>query len=165
MGASGDEPIHIHAAHAPEDAVFAVQEIVDRHKPALIIADPLAKLVRVRDGNDYQQVTAALEPLLNLARESGAHLLTVHHLGKGERSEATDSILGSTAFFAAVDSALLLKRSEKYRTLASVQRYGPDLPEMVLEFDQERRILSLGVEKSEAEETGAAFLTSTTRSA
>jgi AAA domain len=49
-----------------------------------IIADPLFRFVRVRDGNDYAAVTNALEPLHALARESGAYVLAVHHLGKGD---------------------------------------------------------------------------------
>jgi len=32
-------------------------------------------------------MTAALTPLLELARETGAHVLAVHHLGKGERED------------------------------------------------------------------------------
>ena len=97
-------------------------------------------------------MTAALEPLLILARETGAHVLVIHHLGKGERSEATDAILGSTALFGGVDTALVMKRSERYRTIQSVQRYGTDLLETVLEFDPERRTTSLGAGKAEAEE-------------
>ena len=50
-----------------------------------------------------------------------------------------------------VDAALILKRTDRYRTLQSSQRYGADWPETVLEFDSERRALSLGAEKSEAE--------------
>jgi len=77
--------------------------------------------------------------------------MLVHHCGKAERLEATDSILGSTAIFGGVDSALVLKRSDQYRTLQSGQKYGTDWPETVLKFDADTRALSLGVERSEAE--------------
>jgi hypothetical protein len=50
-----------------------------------------------------------------------------------------------------VDTLLVLKRTERYRTLLTVQRYGADLPETVLDFDSERRAVLLGVEKSEAD--------------
>ncbi len=151
MGASGEEEIFIHAANAPLDALPSITVEVKRHKPVLLIIDPALRFVRVRDGNDYAQVSAALEPLLGLARENGCHTLLVHHLGKGERSEATDGILGSTALFAAVDTALVMKRYEKYRTLQSRQRYGDDLPETTLEFEVESRTISLGAERSAAE--------------
>jgi len=152
MGAGGDEPIFTHAAQAPQDGVLALEEIVNEHKPALIIVDPLLKLARVRSEKEYAEVSAALEPLLNLARESGAHLLAVYHSPKADRADLIDSILGTTAFGAAVDTLLVLKRTKEYRTLATVQRYGSDLPETVLEFDSERRTTSLGAEKGEAEQ-------------
>ena len=160
MGATGEENLLVHAAQAPQNALPAVRELAERHRPVLIIIDPLLKLVRVKDGNDYAEVMAALEPLLVLARETGAHILAVHHLGKGERSEPGDSILGSTAFFAAVDTALLLTRMERYRVLSSIQRYGEDLAEHVLDFDPERRVVHLGGTKSvvDQEPVSAAIL-------
>jgi hypothetical protein len=123
---------------------------VEEKKPVLLIIDPLFRFTRVKDGNDYAQVTGALEPLLVLARETGAHVSCAHHAGKGER-EGGDSILGSTAIFAAVDTALIMKRSERYRTISSQQRYGEDLPESVLYFNQQTRVLSLGETKDREE--------------
>jgi hypothetical protein len=78
------------------------------------------------------------------------HVLCVHHAGKSDREDG-DSILGSTAILAAVDTAFILKRSERYRTMMSMQRYGEDLPETVLRFDPTTRTVSLG-ESREAEE-------------
>jgi hypothetical protein len=83
----------------------------------------LLRFVRVRDANDYAVVTAALEPLVTLARETGAHVLAVHHEGKLTGTAVTAS--SATAFFGAVDTALLLRRSEKYRTLSSAIRRRP----------------------------------------
>jgi hypothetical protein len=151
MGATGEEGIYIFAASAPIDALQQIRAVAEEKKPALIIIDPLFRLTRVKDGNDYAQVTAALEPLLVLARETGAHVLCVHHMGKGER-EGGDSILGSTAIFAAVDTALMMKRSERYRTISSQQRYGEDLPETTLHFDSQTRTVTLGESKEQEEE-------------
>jgi len=149
MGLIGDEDIYIHAASVPDNAIKELYDIAVIRNPKLIIIDPLFRFIRVRDGNDYASVTKALEPLVNLARDTGAHVMCVHHLGKGDRSSA-DSILGSTAIFAAVDTALILK-SEKYRTIYSVQRYGTDLEESVLEFDPETRTSKISGTKDEAE--------------
>ena len=93
-------------------------------------------MVRIRDGNDYAEVTRALEPLLMLARETGCHILTLHHSAKSER-EGGDGILGSTALFGSVDTALVMKRRESERTLESIQRYGLDIPRTLLTFDPE----------------------------
>jgi len=151
LGADGTEPIYIHCAAAPQDALTELHDEIERHTPALVIIDPILRMTRVKDANDYAQVSNALEPLMSLARESGTHLLMVYHLGKGERADASESILGSTAFFAAVDTAVIMRRLEHERTIQSRQRYGDDLAETVLNFDPERRAVSLGPQRSEAE--------------
>jgi replicative DNA helicase len=151
MGARADDPIYVFCASAPREGLTLLRRAADQYRPVLIITDPLFKLVRVRDSNDYALVTAALEPLLTLARETGAHVLAVHHLGKGERVGG-DAILGSTAIFAAVDTVLLLRRNDRYRTLASIQRYGDDLEEITLSFDAGRKVAMAGPTREEADE-------------
>jgi putative DNA primase/helicase len=150
MGAMGSELIYVYAASAPNDALVQVRALVGDLQPVLLIIDPLFKLTRVKDGNDYAAVTAALEPVLQLARQTGCHVLAVHHLGKGERTGG-DSVLGSTAIWAAVDSLFLLKRQEQRRTLSSIQRYGKDLEETVLTFQEDTRDINLGEPKERAE--------------
>jgi hypothetical protein len=154
MGAK-DDPIFIFTSPSPQDGLDQLRLAAEREKPMLIIVDPLFKFVRVKDSNDYAAITIALEPLLTLARETGAHVLAVHHLGKGER-EGGDAILGSTAIYAAVDTALLMKRTEKYRTLSSVQRYGEDLDEITLTFDPTSRTITAGPSRQEADTQEAA---------
>lgn len=133
MGAQ-DEPIFVHVGAAPEEALAAFAAAIDEHKPILGIADPILKLIRLRDANDYAEVTRAMEPLIELARNSGCHIMCVHHLGKGDRTGG-DAILGSTALFGAVDTALLMKRRNDQRIIESVQRYGTDYPETVITLD------------------------------
>ena len=151
LGATGEEEIYIHAASAPQEAVLELCQLTKRIRPVLIVIDPLFKFVRIRNEKAYAEVCTAIEPLLTLARESGAHVLLSHHSGKMERADATDSILGSTAIFGGVDSAIILKKADRYRTVQSCQRYGVDWAELVLNFDPAERSLSLGVERSEAE--------------
>jgi hypothetical protein len=152
LGATGEEAVFVHVDRAPANALLAAQRAINEHKPTLVIIDPLLKFARVRDANDYAKVNEALEPILTLARASRAHVLLVYHAGKSDKSDPVDSAVGSTAFAAAADTVLYLKRSQRYRTLQTVQRYGAaDLPETVLDFDSERRAVLLGVEKSEAD--------------
>jgi hypothetical protein len=157
LGATAADSIAILCASAPVDALERLRREVERRRPVLIIIDPLFRFVRVDDGNDYATMTAALEPLMTLARETGACVLLVHHLGKGERADG-DNVLGSTAIFAAVDSALLMKRTERYRTLSSIQRYGEDLEEITVTLDPETRNVSAGPPKTQAEQDEAGRL-------
>jgi hypothetical protein len=154
MGAS-EEPVFVHVGGAPQEALDALRAAIEAHKATLAIVDPLLRLVRLRDANDYAEVTAALEPLLLLARDTGCHILACHHLGKMER-EGGDAILGSTALFASVDTALLLRRRESGRVASSIQRYGVDLPPTLLAFDAETGIVGAGPPVAEAELAQAA---------
>lgn len=155
MGTTADDPIKVFVAPSPRDGLQQLHAAAERERPGLIVIDPIVKFTRVKDLNDYAQVTTALEPLLTLARETGAHMLAVHHLGKAERSGG-DAILGSTALFAAVDTALLMKRTERYRTLSSIQRYGEDLEEITLTLDPMTRTILPGPSRSEADQVEVA---------
>src|SRR5262249_32328327 len=150
MGGSGEE-ILIHFGSAPENAVADLRRLSGQKRSVLVIVDPLFRMARVKDTNDYAQVLAALEPFLTLARETGAHVMAVHHGGKNERPGG-DSILGSTAILGTVDTAILMKRGDRYRTVWTLQRYGADLEETVLEFDGDTRTVDLGKSREEAEE-------------
>lgn len=148
MGATGSEEIHIYTGGAPGDAIKQIRDATELLKPVLVIIDPLFRLTKVKDGNDYIQVTNALDPLLRLSRDTGTHVLCVHHSPKGERS-AEDCILGSQAIFGSVDTLLIMKRHENYRTIQTIQRYGDDMEETILNFDKVTRNVTIGGTRQE----------------
>jgi len=51
-----------------------------------------------------------------------------------------------------VDTALIMQRTERDRTISSILRYGEDLPETVLHFDPQTRTVTLGEVKEQEEE-------------
>jgi hypothetical protein len=119
----------------------AFETALATHRPALAVVDPVLKLVRVRDANDYAVMSGALEPLIELARRYDCHLMLSHHLGKSDRTDG-DDILGSTAIFGAADTVLIMKRREQGRVISTIQRYGDDMPETVIILDAETGELS-----------------------
>lgn len=133
MGATGAEPIHLFVDQAPADMLAQLQARAATERPALIIVDTLQRLLKVKDLSDYAEVTQRFDPLLKLARSTGAALVLLHHASThAQREDVLDSVLGSTAIVGSVDNILLLKRTERYRTLASTQRVGPDLEPLVI---------------------------------
>ncbi len=107
-------------------------------------------LARVKDINDYAQVLGTLEPLIKIARSHGCHILCVHHMNKVGSGQ--EGILGSTAIAGAVDTILLLTRTEGgKRFLSSTQRYGQDLPETLLSFNLSSRSCELGKTRDDYE--------------
>jgi RecA-family ATPase len=155
MGATGNEPIHIYAANAPEDAMAELIGLVRDRKPRLLVIDPLFRFARIRDEKAYAETYQALGPLIDVARETDTHILLTHHAGKGLKADAIDAPLGSTALGGIVSTLLVLKRTEIYRALQTVQRIGDDLPETVLSFDPLTRTLMLGPSKAELERSEA----------
>lgn len=143
MPLRGGEPIYLVLEPLPREGwedwlrtqIAAIQ-------PVLLIIDPLFKLCRVRDLNDYSQVQDALETLHNIARETGCHILVVHHTGKTER-EGSEGILGSQAIRGAFDSLLVMRRKGDVRTIfAQDVRYGEELKETVLYLDPDTGLVS-----------------------
>jgi hypothetical protein len=151
LGAAGTEPILIHAAPSPAEGMLALLELVRANKPRLVVIDPLFRLARIRDDKAYAEIYGALGPLIDVARETGTHVMLLHHSGKGQKADAIDAPLGSTAISGAVCTLVVLKRGENYRTIQTVQRVPTDLPETVLAFSAETKRLSLGTGKAEAD--------------
>jgi predicted transcriptional regulator len=133
MGATEADPITVHAEAAPASAVLS-----------------LIGLAHIRDEKAYAEVYAALGPLIDLARETGTHILLTHHSGKSPKVDPIDSPLGSTAIGGAAATTIVLNRREAYRTVQTVTRIGPVMPETVLSFDPETRLLSVGRTRAEA---------------
>jgi nicotinamidase-related amidase len=151
MGAEGTEAIDIHADTAPAGAISALVGLVRNQRPALVVIDPLFRLAHIRDEKAYAEVYAALGPLIDTARETGTHILVTHHSGKAQKADAIDSPLGSTALGGAVSTLIVLKRSDSYRSVQSVQRIGADMPETVLSFDSATHRLSISGTRAEAD--------------
>jgi hypothetical protein len=147
-----NELIHVHVGAAPgtsKEGMAALANAIALFQPVLVIADPVLKLVRVRDSSDYAELTRELEPVIELARRTGCHIAVTHHLGKMAR-EGGDDVLGSTAIFGAVDTLVLFRRrKDNLRVLQTIQRYGADLGETVIPMDLSTGCITLGTAVSE----------------
>jgi hypothetical protein len=143
MGATGEESIDLYVGSTPKEPIARLREMIGRCHPSLIIIDTLFRFTRAKDVNDYAKTLDALSPLLDIARECSAHILCLHHAKKSE-AEGADVILGSTAIFGSVDTAIVLQKSGDTRSIQTFQRYGTDLPKTNMHFDAETQRMSLG---------------------
>jgi DNA-binding transcriptional regulator GbsR (MarR family) len=152
MGITGDN-LYFHFGPAPAEAMSEVAPLIKQTGAVLLVIDILQKFCRVRDLNDYAQVTRALEPLMATARQLNCHILLVHHAGKRDRDDG-DDILGSTGLLGGVDTSIHIKKREKRRTFFTIQRYGQDVPETVLTLNPDGSLQATGSRESvEIEET------------
>ena len=133
-----------HAAAAPAEGIPSACALLRARRPRLLVIDPLFRMARVRDEKAYAETYAALGPLIDAARDTRTHIMLVHHSGKGLKADAIDSPLGSTAIGGAVSTLIVLKRTETYRAIQTVQRIGAEMPETILQFDPETKQLSIG---------------------
>lgn len=131
----------VHFGMAPADPLAALEKDIEMHKPILVVIDPLLRFIRVQDLNDYAKVSLAMEPINELARSQNCHIMCVHHLGKADREDG-DGVLGSTALFGSVDTLLITKKDpDGTRKISTIQRYGTDLPETVIELDKDTDLI------------------------
>jgi hypothetical protein len=139
-----DAPIYFYFARTPDDALSWLRSAIEQYKPALVIVDTFQKFTRVRDIKDYAIVTNRMDPIMALARESGAHVAFTHHGTKAQCADPGDAALGSTALFGGVDTLVYLRKTQNHRTIGSIQRYGEDLAETILTLDGATWTVSLG---------------------
>ena len=150
MGAEHTDPILVHVAKAPVDGLKALLTLIRKHRPVLVIIDPLLRFTRVKDEKAYAELSNALEGVMAAAREHSVTILATHHAPKATGTEAIDALLGSTALSGAPDTVMVIRRQERERTLATVQRYGIDLEKTVLTLDPATGIVRLAGTVTEA---------------
>jgi hypothetical protein len=159
LGVRADDEFFFYPGRAPQDAMQWLARSVELYQPVLVIVDPLQRFTRVKESNSYSEISNATDALIDLARKSGAALLFAHHAGKGDKTDAIDAPIGSTAVAGSVDTVFVLRRHAERRTIQSVQRYGGDLAESVLGMDPKTHVVTLVGSKDKADlaETGGAI--------
>ncbi len=128
-----------------------MRALADRERPALIIIDTMQRFLRAQSTDDYAEMTTLLDAVIGIAQESGATMLLLHHSGKADRA-SLDAVLGSTAITGSADTIILLARTDRYRTIATVQRTGDDLDDTVILLDEQTGGVTLGGSRQQADE-------------
>jgi hypothetical protein len=152
-----DDDLFFYLAQSPRDAEEWLRKTVSEQKPNLIVLDTFGRLLRVKDVNDYAEVVKRTDPLLEIAQESGAAQLWLHHERKSGGNDGDES-LGSTGILGSVDIQLSLRReADGTRTIRSTDsRLGEPLEPTLVRFDQATGRISLGGTKREAQRVALA---------
>ena len=108
---------------------------VRRHRPTLLILDPLVRL-HTADENVAGQMAALLGYLRALQRKTSVAILIVHHSRKSASPAAGAgySLRGSSDLYAWVDSFLYVQRRRGRLTLSSEHRSAPGLGPLAFEL-------------------------------
>ena len=118
----------------PDNPEIVLQSLITAIEPVLVIIDPLAKCVRMRDSDKYSEVSAALEPYIALARNFKTHIMLVHHNNKGLREDGNE-VMGSQAMTGGVDTIISMRNRSDVRSFKAWGRDDVLIPETVLSLN------------------------------
>ena len=140
MGLGDDDPLLLVFERPNQGRSIETLRATLRQHPgtALLVLDMMAKVVNVDDLNDYAQVTAQLEPLTKLARETGVSILLLHHSRKDATGDPINVALGSTALTGNVDIIAGLSRVGELTYLSTSSRVCTPLQNLGLAWDADR---------------------------
>lgn len=109
-----------------------LRQIVDGHRPSMVIIDTIGRFANIEDVNDYTAVTRATQVFLDLRNQFGTSFVLLHH------NNASDKVLGSTMWQGVVDTILsVTTNDEDIRFVKSVQRSGVSTEPIAITLDQE----------------------------
>ena len=151
MGATAQDEIAFYIDPMHDNPMATLASLIELHKPSLVVIDPVARFLQCKDLNDYAQVSAALDPLIDLAHKTGTHICLIHHARKGEAG--MDSYLGSTALSGSVDTNLLLDVDASGRRILSTIKQrgdGDTLEPTVLAVREETHRIEIDGTRAEA---------------
>ena len=151
MGATAEDEITFYIQPMHDNPMATLASLIAQLTPTLVVIDPVARFLHCKDFNDYAQVSAALDPLIDLAHKAGTHVCLIHHARKGEAG--IDSYLGSTALSGSVDTSLLLDvDASGRRILSSIKQRGDGdtLEPTVLAVTEETHRIEIDGSKAEA---------------
>lgn len=147
-----DEPLFLHFGTAPANAMQEIEPLIREKGAKFLVIDILQKFCRVKDLNDYSQVTRTLEPLMSVGRKLDCQISLTHHAGKADREDG-DDILGSTGLLGGVDTSIhIKKRNKESRIFSTIQRYGVDVPQTVIALKDGCLVMEGSREEVEIEE-------------
>lgn len=153
-----NEPLYIHFGPAPVEAMREVEPLIKETGAKFLVIDILQKFCRVKDLNDYAQVTRTLEPLMASGRKLDCQISLTHHAGKADREDG-DDILGSTGLLGGVDTSIhIKKRTKESRIFSTIQRYGADVLQTVIALKDGCLVMEGSREEVEIGETAPLIL-------
>lgn len=127
------------ASAEPDDVIQAIVDEIRTDRYALIILDPIYKLMLGRSENMASGVGALVQNIDQLMEKTGAAVVYAHHFTKGNQAKKTamDRISGSGVFARDADTIITLTehKEEGCYAVEMTLRNLPPQPAFVVEWD------------------------------
>ncbi len=151
IGIRPDAPLVIQEQSPTPGHLEAMFETIRQRRPSLVIVDHMQLALQIQKMNDTGIVTLALQPFIEISRETGTTFLFLAHARKGQQGgqqeDAIDALAGAGSFGGACDTYVLLRKGRggvegSYRTIETEQRIGEPLTPTILRFDRSTGLLT-----------------------
>lgn len=153
LGVTGTEPLFVHVGDPLGESSFEdFREILLETKPVLAVIDTLFDFLDVESENNYKEVKRELRRLRQVARESGTHIVLVHHNSKGQKDDrrrGNRAILGSTAISGGVDTIMVIELEGDSRLITTSGREINRWVRREIVFEKKDATYSLGPQEDE----------------
>lgn len=149
LGIVDTDPLFVHVEDPlSEEGIFKdFSDIINQTKPALAVVDTAFDLLEVESENNYREVKKAFKKVRKIARDSGTHILLIHHNSKPQqnfRRRGNHAILGSTAISGGVDSIIVVELEGTVRVITTSGREVDQWNRRIIKWDKETSTYSLG---------------------
>lgn len=125
LGITKEDNLKIVTAMPELNPFLSLTKLIQKTKPSFVVIDTLQTFLRIKDINNYSEVTPKLNELGSIACEANTHILLIHHSRKGGDG-SSDSILGSQGLFAGVDTLMQIHKQQgsSNKFFSTRQRYS-----------------------------------------
>ncbi len=155
LGVNDTDELYIHVGDPLTGNVFAdFREVLLEVKPELAVIDTLFDFLEVESENNYREVKKELRRLRQVARESGTHILLVHHNSKGQKDDkrrGNRGILGSQAIAGGVDTIMVIEVDGSSRLITSSGREIRQWNHREIIYNDKDHSYTLGPEREDFE--------------
>jgi hypothetical protein len=131
-----------------DDKVFGLQRLSKTVKSLpnlkLVVVDPLAKLLRLKDSGNTDEVGPAMELVEKFAKEHNLHVMVLTHERKRKSEDRHQNSLGSVAFRGGSDTNICITKQGSQRIISTEQRWGVELEPTLIDFNKENQTSELG---------------------
>ena len=139
VGITGRDNIVVHTGAVFDNrALEDLEEAIYEFSPKLVILDTLFDISQLEDINNYKAVKDSLSRLRLIARNTGAHILGVHHSNK------MGGFMGSQAIFGAVDTMIKFVQQRDRRYIFSSGKHGTHFHDHEIVFNPSNQSYALG---------------------
>jgi hypothetical protein len=144
----GDE-IRIHIGNVFENREIVYRDLeagIMEYQPSLLVLDTIFDAFHLESINDYGEVKDALARLRTIARNTGCHIIGVHHVNK--TGDGNNSIMGSNGIHAALDTLVRFVQEGERRYLFTNGKGGKHFINQEIIFDHKTERYSLGAKRN-----------------